>query len=46
MIIPLAQRSDTGSYELSLTNEAGEDKVPVRIIVMGRYTMLFIVKCH
>ncbi|CAL1540886.1 unnamed protein product, partial [Lymnaea stagnalis] len=32
--IPAAQRSDTGLYELTLSNEAGEDKVPVKITVM------------
>ncbi|XP_059156398.1 twitchin-like isoform X4 [Physella acuta] len=32
--IPAAQRSDTGQYELTLTNDAGEDKVPVKITVM------------
>ncbi|XP_055900297.1 twitchin-like isoform X6 [Biomphalaria glabrata] len=34
LTIPAAQRSDTGSYELTLTNDAGEDKVPVKITVM------------
>ena len=33
--IPGAQRSDTGQYELVLTNEAGSDKVPIKITVMG-----------
>lgn len=33
--IPAAQRSDTGQYELTLSNAAGEDKVPVKITVMG-----------
>ncbi|KAK3703484.1 hypothetical protein RRG08_024788 [Elysia crispata] len=32
--IPAAQRADTGQYELTLSNEAGEDKVPVKITVM------------
>lgn len=38
--IPAAQRSDTGVYELILTNEAGEDKVPVKITVMGKSLFL------
>nr|KAG5709145.1 hypothetical protein BaRGS_028601 [Batillaria attramentaria] len=33
--IPGAQRSDTGEYELTLSNEAGTDKIPIKITVMG-----------
>ncbi|XP_076471204.1 twitchin-like [Babylonia areolata] len=33
--IPGAQTSDNGQYELTLTNDAGSDKVPIKITVMG-----------
>ncbi|KAL8579176.1 hypothetical protein ACOMHN_010760 [Nucella lapillus] len=33
--IPGAQRGDTGNYELMLSNEAGTDKVPIKITIMG-----------
>ncbi|XP_071104533.1 twitchin-like isoform X3 [Haliotis cracherodii] len=36
LIIPDAQRTDTGTYELVLTNEAGSDKIPVKITVMDK----------
>lgn len=40
--IPGAQRSDTGEYELVLSNEAGSDKVPIKITVMGMYSFFFV----
>ena len=40
--IPGAHPDDTGDYELTLSNEAGADKVPVKITVMGQ---LFVTTC-
>ncbi|KAL8565325.1 hypothetical protein ACOMHN_029021 [Nucella lapillus] len=38
--IPSAQTLDNGQYELTLSNEAGKDKVPVKITVMGPLDVL------
>ena len=34
--IPDAQRSDTGQYELTLTNEVGSEVIPVPVRVLGK----------
>lgn len=44
--IPAAQRSDTGLYELTLSNEAGSDKVPVRITVMGEFSFCILLPIY
>ncbi|XP_041366543.1 twitchin-like isoform X3 [Gigantopelta aegis] len=35
LLIPNAKRSDTGTYELTLTNDSGQDTVPIKVTVMG-----------
>ena len=44
LLIPNAKRSDTGTYELTLTNESGHDTVPIKVTVMGEY-LLSVVWC-
>ena len=36
LVIPDAQRSDSGKYELTLANEVGTDKLPILIKVIGK----------
>lgn len=34
--IPDAQRTDTGEYELTLTNEVGTEIIPIPVRVLGK----------
>lgn len=41
--IPDAQRSDTGQYELTLTNEVGSEVIPIPVRVLGKiYLYLYV----
>lgn len=37
MTIHDAQPGDTGNYELTLTNEVGSVKAPIKVIVLGKW---------